>query len=521
MPWIGAVAAAVERRETSLALFVEHVPAAVAMFDTYMRYLLVSRRWLTQFGIEREHVIGRSHYELQPSTPARWREIYARALAGEIVDSEEDQLQDAQGATQWLRWEVRPWRNGNGQVGGLLVFCEDITGRKRAELELRASAERLRVLTDTAPVMMWMSAPDGGFVHVNQVWLDFGGRPRSAELGMGWADSVHPDDRDACVANHSAGVAAQRVVVMDYRLRRADGQYRWISHTGMPRFSPHGEFLGCIGSSVDITERKLAADEKQRLADELDRRVRERTQELEGANHELEAFAYAVSHDLRAPLRAMHGFSRALVEDYGERFQDEAGQYLEQIQKGAQHMSELIDGLLVLSRVTRGELRREPVDLSEYAREILEDLVRKEPDRKVAWEVEPGLTARGDPRMLEVVLRNLLANAMKYTARKAEARIRFGTELNDGERCFCVNDNGAGFDMAHAEKLFQPFQRLHRADEFPGLGVGLATVQRIVHRHGGRIWASATPREGASFRFTLPAVERERPPSEAQPGDDK
>jgi PAS domain S-box-containing protein len=511
MPWIGAVAAAVERREASLALFVEHVPAALAMFDTYMRYMLVSRRWLTQFGIEREHVIGRSHYEVLPGTSPRWRDIYARALSGQIVEGEEDQVQDAQGATQWLRWEVRPWRQDDGAIGGLLVFCEDITERKRAELELRASAERLRVLADTAPVMMWMSAADGGFIHVNQVWLDFSGRPRSAELGLGWTDAVHPDDRDACVATHCAGVAAQKVVVMDYRLCRADGQYRWISHTGIPRFAPGGQFLGYIGSSVDVTERKLAADEKQRLADELDRRVRERTHELEGANHELEAFAYAVSHDLRAPLRAMHGFSRALVEDYGERFQDEAGQYLEQIQKGAQHMSELIDGLLVLSRVTRGELERDPVDLSEYAREILRDLVLKEPERQVVWEVEPGLTARGDPRMLEVVLRNLLANAMKYTARKPETRIRFAAELHEGERCFCVSDNGAGFDMAHAAKLFQPFQRLHRADEFPGLGVGLATVQRIVHRHGGRIWATATPGEGATFRFTLPSVEQERP----------
>lgn len=251
---------------------------------------------------------------------------------------------------------------------------------------------------------------------------------------------------------------------------------------------------------LEINERKQAAEKIEHLNRDLSSAV----SQLQGANQELEAFAYSVSHDLRAPLRAMGGFSEALVEDYGDRLEGEARDYLDEIIIGSRHMSQLIDGLLTLSRCTRGELRRDMVDLSALADRIRFELERAEPQRRAEWRIESGLSVRGDERMIEVVMRNLLANAWKYTADVAEPSIRVYTELDGKERFFCVADNGAGFDMAHAGKLFQPFQRLHRQDEFPGIGIGLATAQRIVHRHGGTINATGAPGKGAAFRFSLP-----------------
>ena len=258
-----------------------------------------------------------------------------------------------------------------------------------------------------------------------------------------------------------------------------------------------------------VAERRRTEEEIRRLNAGLERRVDERTAELRAANEELDSFAYAVSHDLRAPLRALSGFSQALIEDHGERLEGEARVFLDQITLASRRMGDLIDGLLALSRSTRGELRHDRVDLTALAERILTELARVEPERRVAWQVESGLAARGDARMIEAVTRNLLGNAWKYTARKAQSLIRVYPEWIGAERFICVADNGAGFDMAHAGKLFQPFQRLHRQEEFPGVGIGLATASRIVHRHGGVMRAEAAPGEGAKFYFTLPFPEGE------------
>lgn len=255
---------------------------------------------------------------------------------------------------------------------------------------------------------------------------------------------------------------------------------------------------------AEMAQRERAEEEVRRLNASLEQRVQERTAELTAANKELDSFAYAVSHDLRAPLRAMNGFAQALAEDYGDRLEGEAKAYLDQIGTASKRMSDLVDGILTLSRCTRGGLEREVVDLSSMVNGLLEELARSDPARRVAVDVEPGLAVLGDPRMLEVVVSNLLENAWKYTGKAAEPAIRIYVELRDGQTWTCVADNGAGFDMAHAEHLFQPFQRLHRQDEFPGIGIGLATVQRIVHRHGGHIEGQGAPDQGAKFCFYLP-----------------
>jgi signal transduction histidine kinase len=252
-----------------------------------------------------------------------------------------------------------------------------------------------------------------------------------------------------------------------------------------------------------LADSTSVALENVQLYAELEQRVKDRTAQLEQTNHELEAFSYSVSHDLRAPLRSIDGFSQALLEDYEGKLDTTALGYLTRVRSAAQRMNELIEDLLELSRTSRAELEREPVDLSALARDVGGGLARREPERQVELVVQPDLKVVGDARLLRVVLENLLGNAWKFTGKRARARIEVGEERTDGQRHFYVRDNGAGFDLHFASKLFAPFQRLHDAREFPGTGIGLATVQRIVHRHGGRIWAEAQPDEGATFRFTV------------------
>jgi PAS domain S-box-containing protein len=285
---------------------------------------------------------------------------------------------------------------------------------------------------------------------------------------------------------------------------RKDGNRIHVSLTVSPVKDAAGKVVGASAIGRDITERKRAEDQIRRLNEALEHRVAERTAQLQASNKELEAFSYSVSHDLRAPLRHINGFSQALLEDYADKLDEEGKSYLQEVRSATQEMAQLIDDVLQLARVTRSEMRREVVNLSEMARAVVAELRKGDEGRSVAVNIEEGLSSNGDKRLLRVMLGNLLGNAWKFTSKRERAEIAFGHEKRDAESVYFVRDNGAGFDMAYVNKLFGAFQRLHTAREFEGTGIGLATVQRIINRHGGRVWAEGAINQGATFYFTLP-----------------
>ncbi len=373
--------------------------------------------------------------------------------------------------------------------------------RRQAEDAIRASEERFRALLESAPDGMVVSDNHGRIVLVNaQTELLFG-YSRSELLGM-QVEMLMPERFRGAHAGHRASfLQAARAREMGagrklLGLRRNGSEFP-VSISLNTILTTDGSMV--VSDIRDVSVQQAYEARVHALNDELNAQ----NAALATLNHELEAFSYSVSHDLRAPLRSLDGFSQILLEDHAGQLNEEGRDYLNRIRAATQRMGQLIDDMLTLSRVSRAELHRDDVDMSALAQELLDGLRRSDPDRHVRTDVAPGMVARGDPRLLRIALDNLLGNAWKFTARTPDARIEFGQEPNDGGVAYFVRDNGAGFDMKYAEKLFRAFQRLHAVSDFPGTGIGLAIVQRVVHKHGGRVWAASTERHGATFHFTL------------------
>ena len=357
--------------------------------------------------------------------------------------------------------------------------------------ELTQSREEMDQFFSMSLDLLCIANLDGRFTRVSPAWEAVLGWTAAELTASPYLTLVHPDDIDS-TGRESARLATGGVTVsFENRYRTKDGSYRWLSWKAAAN-----QQRGLIYAAArDVTDQKRAARDLQQYA-----------AELTAANRELEAFSYSVSHDLRSPLRSVDGFSQALLEDCGDRLGPVGREHLGRIRTAAQHMGQLIDDLLNLARVTRAELNFERIDLSAMAQSTLATLSEKHQDRAVEWHVQPGLQATGDARLLQIALTNLLENAWKFTGKRPQAHIQFGMRNGSGRpREYFVKDNGAGFDATYASKLFGAFQRLHHPGDFPGTGIGLATVQRIVTRHGGQIRAEGAPEQGATFSFTLHA----------------
>ncbi|HET9599610.1 MAG TPA: PAS domain S-box protein, partial [Anaeromyxobacteraceae bacterium] len=548
-----ARADALGESEERFRLFVEGVRnAAIYMLDAEGRVRSWNEGAARIKGWAEADVVGRhmsvfyTTEDVAAGVPER--ELEAAARDGQVEGESWRLRQD--GSRFWAAVTLRALRGRDGRLVGYAKLVRDTTGRKRAEMRRAAqdglaralaaagsSEEALpRVLAEVAPALGYELAVvwevRAGRLERAASW----GRPSPALEAFAGAAAAHrqgPGEGLAgeVLASGEPGwvedVAAEMArlplapLALEAGLRtslafavRCGGEVALVVQLWACDPRPRDPDLLAVATALALPlgawlerrrEEAAAREADRRRAEELEKRVAERTAALTAVNAELEAFSYSVSHDLRAPLRAMDGFSQVLLEDYAARLDDPGRDYLGRIRAASQRMSRLIDDLIQLSRVTRGELRREAVDLSQLFRDVAAEVADREPSRRVVVEVQDGVLARGDARLLRAGLANVVGNAFKFTRDTLDPRVGFGTTEGPDGPIYHVRDNGAGFDMAYAGKLFQPFQRLHAPAEFEGTGIGLATWQRIVHRHGGRVWAEGAPGRGATFYFTLGA----------------
>jgi PAS domain S-box-containing protein len=368
--------------------------------------------------------------------------------------------------------------------------------------DARVGPEQLLALIDNTSAVIYMRDLQGRYMLINEEYERLFNVSREDIIGLKDHDLFPAEMADEFLANDKVAAKSGGPVQFEEIAPGSDGPHTYLT-IKFPLIGSDGEAYAVCGISTDITDRKRAEQEVRLFNVKLEQRVRERTAELEASTKELDAFAYSVSHDLRAPLRSLHGFSQLLLEDYSDLLDDTGISHLRRLQVNATLMAQLLDDLLRLSRTTRVELRRQSIDLTAMAESILQDLAAEEPERSVKLVVEPELHGVGDLHLVRLAMQNLIANAWKFTGGKSVAEITIGSILHDSQPVFFVRDNGAGFDPRFANKLFEPFQRLHSASDFEGSGIGLAIVQRVVLRHGGTIWAESAPDEGATFFFSL------------------
>jgi PAS domain S-box-containing protein len=427
--------------------------------------------------------------------------VNERVFQGETVRWEVESPKD----NRWYYVVNTPIHHADGSISKQAMIM-DVTERKRAEQALHESERRFRAIFDQTFQFIGLMTVDGTLIEANRTALEFSGVEESDVIGKPFWETpwwIHSHELQEKLRAGIKRASDGEFVRFEATHAAADGSLHYVDFSLKPVTDESGNAVLLIPEGRDITERRRAEEEVRRLNAELEERVVERTAQLETANRELESFSYSVSHDLRAPLRGIDGWSLALLEDCWDRLDERGREHLKRVRHEAQRMGMLIDDLLELSRVTRADMTRERVDLSDLARSIAERLRNTEPGRKVEFVIHQGLMTYGDTRLLEVMLANLLENAWKFTGKHASARIEFGRTEIEGKTVYFVGDDGAGFDMAYAGKLFGGFQRMHSPSEFPGTGIGLASVQRIIHRHGGRVWAEAEVEKGATFYFTL------------------
>jgi PAS domain S-box-containing protein len=510
-----------QESEERFRLVVRAAPSAMISVDREGKINLVNMKAEELFGYRKEELLGRPVEILIPERfregHIKYRQNFLAQPASRSMGAGRDLFcVHKDGHEIPVEIGLTPYESSEGFF--TLALIVDITERKEAEAallrvheELEAQVqERTAALSEANALLQMLldHMPDHIYFKDAQSRFIRNSRSQAKALGLNNPSEVvgksdfdfFPHAQLSYEKEQEIIRSGRPLVDMEEWVVWPDGRGTWVSTTKVPLLNQAGQIIGTFGISRDITDRKQSetAIQKAKL-------------ELEAANKELEAFSYSVSHDLRSPLRSIDGFSQALLEDYEGQLPEGGRNYLHRIRVSAQRMSELIDDLLSLSKVTRAPLQSRSVNISDLAQSIANDLKQTQPERDVTFRIAADLITRGDPQLLKIMLENLINNAWKFTSKRTDAYIEVGAQDDPGGRIFFVRDNGAGFDMAFVNKLFGAFQRLHSMNEFPGTGIGLATVQRIINRHGGSIWAEGAVDEGATFFFTLPAPEVSRP----------
>ena len=481
--------------------FVENLNDVVYALDRAGNFLYCSPAIEQVSSYRPDEVMGRPFADfVHPDDLPGLASVFGRTLAGESAQVEY-RVFDKNGEIRWVHASIGPTIE-DGEVVGVTGVFSEVSERKRTLEALYESEARYRELVEMSPNSIVVHR-DGRIVFANGAALRLVGADNPSQLlGLCPLSLVHETSRELAVERIRAMMQdGQPSARVEEKFLRLDGNSVDVEVMASPIV-----FHGKPSIQViidDVTERKRIREEIQRLNEDLEQRVRDRTAELVAANRELEAFSYSVSHDLRAPLRVIEGFAKMFLEEYEHTLDEQGRSYIDKIHSTSARMDRLIHDLLAFSRMSRASMNVKKVNLSALARSVVEELEQERPARAATFVVADGLVVEGDDTLLRIVVENLIGNAWKYTSRRPTARIEFGAETLNGERVYFVRDDGVGFDMRFVGKLFRPFQRLHAVGDFEGTGIGLATVQRIIERHGGRVWADSEVDGGTTFRFTL------------------
>jgi PAS domain S-box-containing protein len=511
---IGSITDITERRlaeetlresEARYRTLVENIPQGIFMKDQNYRWVSINENFARRLGVSPNDVVGKVDRDLFPGDIAdKYHADDIRIMeTGQTDEFEEESILD--GKNVWVNTIKTPVRDKKGEIVGLLGIFWDITERKQAEESLKISKERLLFATEGANLGIWnWNIITGELIWSDQCKALFGVPPDETMSYQRFSDALHPDDRERTDKAVKDSLDNHKDYDVEYRSLWPDGSIHWLAAKGRGFYDATGKAVRLEGIVLDIAESKRTEEEIRKLNAELEDRVAMRTSQLEASFKELEAFSYSVSHDLRAPLRHVSGYVELLNKRFQSDLPEKGKHYLNSIADSVHLMGVLIDDLLQFSRTGRMEMVREVLDMNEIVQEVKESISKDNPDRKIEWAPEKLPSVYGDEAMLRLVWMNLLSNAVKFTRTRKKARIEIGVRKENKELVFFVRDNGVGFDMQYAQKLFGVFQRMHPSEEFEGTGIGLANVHRIVLRHGGRTWAEAEPDKGAVFYFSIP-----------------